>query len=312
MMIMIGTNGKTTKNLNKKILVIGGNSLIGSTFVQYAKDFYDLCMTTHTTSLSETNFNTINVDLLENANKIIDLIADYKPNYIIHCVAFPNVDFCENNQDLANILHVDRTKDIAQISYEIGSKLIYFSTDAVFDGNSSKKYNETDLPNPLSHYGKTKLKAEKILLDYEINTILRTTVVYGWHPRSRFTKWIINSLKNNQKVGAFVDQHNTPTLVDDIAKVILKIIEKDLTGLYNAVGTTCLSRNEFALKIAKKFELNEKLIIPTSSDEQKQLALRPKNGCLDNSNLENIIDFKFSNIDEGIDIIYEKSKLNYS
>mgnify|MGYP001157107624 CR=1 FL=1 len=296
--------------MNKKILVLGGSSLIGSTFAQYAKNLYDLCLTTHLNPLAEPNFTSVNIDLLKNSDSITDLITDYKPNYIIHCVAFPDVDFCETNQDMANTLHVDRTKEIAQISHKIDSKLIYFSTDAVFDGHFSRKYNESDLPNPLSHYGKTKLKAEKILLDYKINTVLRTTVVYGWHQKSRFTNWVIDSLKNHQKVGAFVDQYNTPTLVDDIAKILIKIIDKDISGLYNASGSTCLSRNEFALKIAKKFELNEELIIPTYSDKQKQLAPRPKNGCLDNSNLEKIIDFKFNNIDSGIDTIFEKSKIN--
>ena len=300
---------KNHKTLTK-ILILGGTSLIGSTFAQHTKNLYDLCLTTHSVPMVEHDFNTVNVDILKNANKIIEIITDYKPHYILHCVAFPNVDFCETNQNLANILHVERTKDIAKISYKIGAKLIYFSTDAVFDGNFSRKYKETDSTNPLSHYGKTKLKAEKILLDYKINTVLRTTVVYGWHHKSRFTNWVINSLKNNESVSAFIDQQNTPTLVDDITKVLVKIIDNDLSGLYNVSGSTCLSRNEFALKIAKKFELNDKLIIPTSSDKQKQLAPRPKNGCLDNSHLENALDFKFNDIDSGINIIFEKSKIN--
>jgi dTDP-4-dehydrorhamnose reductase len=293
-----------------KILILGGTSLIGSTFAQYAKNRYDLYLTTHSASMTDLDFNTINVDILKNANNIVQIITDYKPHYVIHCVAFPNVDFCETNQNLANILHVERTKDIAKISNKIGAKLIYFSTDAVFDGNLSRKYKENDSTNPLSHYGKTKLKSEKILLDYKINTVLRTTVVYGWHQKSRFTNWVINSLKNNQSVGAFIDQQNTPTLVDDIAKVLVEIIENDISGLYHVSGSTCLSRNEFALKIANKFELNNKLISPTSSDKQKQLAPRPKNGCLDNSYCENTLDFKFHDIDSGIDVIYEKSKIN--
>ena len=293
-----------------KILILGGTSLIGSTFAQYTKKIYDLYLTTHSAPMDQLDFNTVNVDILKNPNKIIEIISEYKPQYIVHCVAFPNVDFCETNQNLATTLHVERTKDIAKISYRIGAKLIYFSTDAVFDGNLSRKYVETDSINPLSHYGKTKLQAEKILLDYEINTVLRTTVVYGWHQKSRFTNWVLNSLKNNENVTAFTDQHNTPTLVDDIAKVLVKIIDNDLSGLYNVSGSTCLSRNDFALKIAKKFELNDKLIIPTSSDKQKQLAPRPKNGCLDNSNLENTLDFKFNNIDDGINFIFEKSKIN--
>ena len=123
------------------------------------------------------------------------------------------------------------------------SKQIYLSSDAVFDGNSNSKYIESDLTNPLSHYGKTKLNAEKILLESSSsNTVLRTTVIYGWHERSRFTNWVLKKLRNNEQVPGFIDQRNTPTLVDDLALAIKRIIEDDISGLYHAVGKSCLSR----------------------------------------------------------------------
>jgi dTDP-4-dehydrorhamnose reductase len=118
----------------------------------------------------------------------------------------------------------------------------------------------------------------------------------------------LNSLKSSQLVSAFTDQYNTPTLVDDLVKSVLKIFEKEITGLYNAVGETCLSRYEFALKLSEKFGYDNKLIVPTSSKEKNQIASRPPNGCLDSSKLENDINFQFSDIDTGIESIYQKSQ----
>ncbi len=294
--------------MTKKILIIGASGLVGSTVANYASQFHDLFLVNHNADFSLGSFPVLNIDLIKDRSSILNLIKDYKPDFVVHTVAFPSVDFCESNKQMADLLHVKITEDIGKACSSVGSRIIYFSTDAVFDGKTSKKYTENDLPNPISHYGKTKLNAEKILLSAGTNIVLRTTVVYGWHIKSRFTNWVFDSLKNLQKVNAFTDQFNTPTLVDDMAKAILQIFTKDKSGLFNTVGETCLSRYQFALKLAEKFNLDKNLIIPTLSMEKKQVAPRPANGCLDNSKFENDFSFKFSDINSGIDFIYERSK----
>ena len=294
--------------MTKKILIIGASGLVGSTVANYASKNYDLHLVNNKTDFSLQNFPVSKIDLIKNQSDILELIKDYRPDFVVHAVAYPSVDFCESNKQMADILHVKITDDIAKTCSNIGSRIIYFSTDAVFDGKLSRKYTENDLPNPINHYGKTKLNAEKILLENETNIVLRTTVIYGWHDKSRFTNWVLNSIKNSQEVPAFTDQFNTPTLVDDIAKAILQIFSKDKFGLFNAVGATCLSRYQFASKLADMFNLDKNLIIPTSSVGKKQIAPRPPNGCLDNSKIVNDIGFKFSDIDTGIDFIYNQSK----
>ena len=294
--------------MTKKILIIGASGLVGSVFANHASKKYDLHLINNTKNFSLQNFPVSNIDLTKNLPDLIDIINNYKPDFVVNTVAYPNVDFCETNPQMANFLHIETTKKISKVCNDIGSKILYFSTDAVFDGKISRKYTEKDSPNPINHYGITKLNAEKILLENKLNTVLRTTVIYGWHEKSRFTNWVLDSLNNSQQVTAFTDQYNTPTLVDDIAKIVLNIFSKEKAGLYHAVGPSCLSRYEFALKIAKKFDLDENLIVPTSFIDKKQIALRPSNGCLDNSKLENEIDFKFTDIDNGIKFIYEQSK----
>lgn len=289
-----------------KMLIIGGSGLVGSTLAEYALPNYDLHITYNENDIVPKKAST-KIDLLKDRLGTTKLIHIFKPDVVVHTAAYANVDFCENNPDLADLLHVDITKDIAQACKEVNSKLIYFSTDAVFDGKLDRKYSEDDTPNPINYYGKTKLKAEKIILEEsDNNVILRTTVIYGWHNRSRFTNWVLQSLKNNISVTAFTDQHNTPTLVDDLVKSILKIIDTEVSGLYHAVGKTCLSRYEFALQLADRFGLDKSLIIPTISSK-KQDAPRPLNGCLDNEKLEKMVKYEFSDVDTGILFMFNKS-----
>lgn len=284
-------------------MIIGGSGLVGSTLTKYAQKDFEIHQTKNTHDI-ENNLPTSKIDLLTQPDKILDLINEFKPNAIVHTAAFPSVDFCQTNPKMADLLHVEITKKITESCLKNNSKLIYISTDAVFDGKLDRKYREDDKPNPLSHYGKTKLQAEEIILGAsKDNVILRTTVIYGNHERSRFTNWVIELLKDGNVVEAFTDQNNTPTLVDDIVISILKIIDMKVSGLFHAVGKTCISRYEFAKLLAKKYSLNEKLIKPVTSHEKKQEAPRPVNGCLDNTKLENVIEFKFHSINDGIDFI---------
>ena len=293
--------------MSKKLLIIGGASLVGSTIIDYAKDDYEIFTTENNTPITNPKVSSIKVNLLDDQKQILDYIEKIKPSAVIHTVAFPNVDFCESNHELTDLLHVKITKDISEICSSVNSKLIYFSTDAVFSGNNSISYNELDTPNPLSYYGKTKLEAEKIILQNTDNIILRTTVIYGWHIRSRFTNWVLDTLKNKKPVTAFIDQYNTPTLVDDLAKSVFSIIEKDLSGLFHASGKSCLNRFEFAQKLAISFGLDKNLVVPTKSSDISQIAPRPKNGCLDSSQFEDKSGIKFNEIDSGIDHIFSLS-----
>ena len=291
--------------MSQKILVIGGTGLVGSTFLHYAPKNSEIFVTEHDATFTQSGITSQKIDLLKDKNKISEYIHKIKPTAVIHTVAFSSVDFCETNHELANLLHVEITKDIAKTCNETNSKLVYFSTDAVFDGKKSQKYSESEDPNPLSFYGKTKLDAEKIILaENDRNVVLRTTVIYGHQKHSRFTQWVLENLKNNQTVTAFTDQYNTPTLVDDLSKAIVKILELDLSGLFHASGKTCLNRYEFALKLAEKFQLDKKLVLPILASEKNQIAPRPKNGCLDATKLENLIGMKFCDIDSGISFIH--------
>ena len=293
--------------MKKKLLIIGGSGLLGSTLTDYTKVSYNVHITYNKNFPIDSSVNSTSLDLLDNRVKIIDLIKSLKPDVVIHTAAHPSVDICEINHKIADMLHVDVTQDIVDTCHSINSKLIYISTDAVFEGKLNKLYAENDEPNPINYYGTTKLRAEKVILNVSRNVVLRTSVIYGWHNRSRFTNWILGYLKEKKLVDPFSDQYNTPTLVDDLAKSIIKIMEQDISGLYHAAGKTCINRYEFALKLANKFGYDKNLITSVTSAQKKQDAPRPNHTCLNSKKLENLINYTFSDIENGISFIYKKS-----
>lgn len=295
--------------LSQSLLIIGGSGLVGSTIIEYGMRKFNLHVTINENDIKFENIPFTKLNLLDDENSIINLIKRLKPKVVVHTAALSSVDLCETNPQLANSLHVVTTKNITKICNEMNSKLIYLSTDAVFEGERNKRYTESDKPNPINHYGKTKLQAEKIILETSShNVVLRTAVIYGWHKRSRFTNWIIQTLRENKMVDPFIDQYNTPTLVDDLVKAILRIIELDINGLYHAAGKTCINRYDFTLELARVFGLNKDLIRPVTSIQKKQEAPRPISTCLDSSKLESLINLQFSDIISGISFILNKSK----
>jgi len=297
--------------MKSKLLVLGGSGLVGSTVIDYTKNDYDVIFSYNNNKIFVPNTKSFQIDLLNENNKIETIIQNYNPDIVLHTIAHSSVDLCETDHMIADKLHIDATQKIANACVCTDSKLIFLSTDAVFEGQLNKKYCEDDIPNPINYYGKTKLDAEKIVLNASLsNVVLRTSVIYGWHKKSRFTNWILDYLKDGKKVDPFSDQFNTPTLIDDLVKAIFNIIDNDISGLYHATGKTCLNRYQFATLLARKFSYDPTLIHPVTKLEKKQNAPRPISTCLDSTKLENAINFSFSDIISGIDSIFNKSKTN--
>ena len=288
----------------KKILIIGGSGFVSTNLIKYLPENWEIFATYNSNIIKSEKIKSFKINLLETPEKIIPIIQNIKPDYIIDTVAFPSVDFCEENHAIADKLHIHATKIISKISNEINSKLLFLSTDAVFEGQLNKKYIETEITNPVNYYGFTKLKAEKIVLaSSKNNVVLRTAVIYGVGIQSRFTNWILSYLRDKKPVDPFVDQFNSPTLVDDLSQVKLKILKNVISGLFHATGPTCVNRYDFAVMLAKEFNLDSNLVKPVTSSQKKQNAPRPISTCLNSSKLEEEINFTFRDLKTGISFI---------
>ena len=200
-----------------------------------------------------------------------------------------NVDQNERDKRFATKINVEGPKNVIRACKQIDSKLIFMSTDFVFDGEKKGYYIEDDIPNPISHYAKTKLDAELAIINSDIDYLIcRTAVLYGWNKEKlNFVTWVLKKLQNNERINIVTNQINNPTYVRNLAEIILKLIEKKASGIYHTAGDDALSRYEIAIKCAEVFEHDKKLINPIGS--MNQVAIRPKNASLNVAKLKSFL-----------------------
>lgn len=157
----------------------------------------------------------------------------------------------------------------------------------MFDGQKGM-YKESDVTNPINHYGLTKLQGEQAVMGLCDNFIVaRTSVLYG-RGRKNFTTWIIDELKNRKELTIVTDQFVSPTLNTDLSHQILALIEADATGIYHTAGAERISRFDFAQKVAEEFDLDSGLIVPYASECMNWVAKRPMDSSLDISKVSRV------------------------
>lgn len=298
----------TVDKHSKTILNIGANGFLGSHFFQLrkTKEVRDLNYQFLAADIENSNipnditFYHIDITNLQDTLKKIELVS---PDVILLTAAMTNVDQNEVDKDFATAINTEGPKNVLKACNKTGSKLVFMSTDFIFDGISKEgNYNENDTPNPLSYYAKTKFNAEQAIINSEIEyTICRTAVLYGWNKeKQNFITWIINKLQQNEPIQIVTDQLNSPTFVRNLAEILVKLIEKGAKGIYHTAGDCTLNRYEMAIKCAEVFNLKKELISPIECIEQK--AIRPKNAGLNISKLKRLIgsDLKIFNLDDGL------------
>ncbi len=290
----------------QKLLVTGASGLLGNWTVVLAERN---CAVTPTDVVEPQHPNAVKADIT-NVNAVNHLFLNLKPDVVIHTASETNVDRCETERERAWKINVDGTRNIADASLKMGAKLVYISTDYVFDGERSL-YSEDDVPNPIDFYGLTKLEGERQAMRRCKNAaVLRTSVLYGRHPtKQNFATWVINKLKQGQEIRVVDDHFNTPTLAENLALMALEVGECDLQGIFHTSGCERISRFDFACRIAEKFDLDCRLIKPIKmSDLKAWIAKRPRDSSLNTSKIQSVLVTKPLSINEGLDKLKEELK----
>ncbi len=264
-----------------RILITGSNGLLGQKIVkQLNKKKINFIATSlgknRNSNCSETNY--LSLDITD-AKQIENLIKNFNPTHIINTAAITNVDFCEDNQALCQKVNVDAVKLLFDACKLNNIHFIHLSTDFVFDGKNGP-YKETDKPNPLSVYAKSKYNSEQILLndDYKNWTILRTIIVYGEGEnlsRSNIVLWAKLALEKNQILTIVDDQFRAPTWADDLAWACIKVALLNAKGVYHISGPNTMSIYQMVKQIAEFYGYNPSLIQPIKSKTLNQKAPRP-------------------------------------
>lgn len=274
------------------ILVIGGG-LLGRAVALASKNSYETALTYNTNPIKIDGCETYQMDMTKN----LGLIQSLKPQCIILTAAMTNVDGCETDRPGAWRVNALSPKCVALASKEIGAKLIYVSTDYVFDGEKGR-YHEDDPTAPINYYGESKLAGERFIREIcQDSVIVRTSVLYGWNPaRENFVTWAANEMKLGNRINIVNDQYTSPTFSSNLADMILRIMDR--SGVFHTSGSERINRYDFSIKIAKAFRLDESLVNPITSNQLSWKARRPMDSSLDTSKVSRIA--KPLNVEEGL------------
>ena len=289
----------------KNFFLTGVAGLLGlNIFLQFKKKYkiYVIAHKKKIPGIQKINFK------LNQLNKLKKFLLKNNINYFIHAAAITNIEECEKNKKKAKNVNVQLTLDLAKICNEIGVKFIFISSDHLFNGKKNL-YNEGDFTSPLNYYAKTKIEAEKEILKINNSSLILRTNFFGFGPiyRSSFSDWIINSLESKKTINVFKDVYFNPVSIDFFIKSLIKILDKNISGIINISSDKKISKYIFALKLAKRFNLDNKLIMPCFFKEIKKnnkLVNRPRNMSLNNKKLKAILKLKHIDIDNMINTLY--------
>lgn len=257
-----------------RIVVVGANGMLGT----------DLCL-----FLKEQKIAPIELDLprfdITNVNQAINTIKSQKPDVIINVAAFTDVDAAESKKADAYAVNTQGTWAVALAAQECKAKLLYVSTDYVFDGKKQNPYSEKDATNPINYYGRTKLLGEKTVMQHlKHYFIVRTSWLFGKNGRN-FVKTILKLSQEKDLIEVVNDQVGSPTYTKDLSSAMFKIVNSDKFGIYHITNSSKCSWYEFAGEIIKQQGFATK-VAPITSDKIGRPAKRPANSVLDNRKYE--------------------------
>lgn len=221
--------------------------------------------------------------------KVFEVLSNIKPDAIIHCAAWTAVDLAEDDDKKAKVfnINVNGSKYIAKCAKQINAKMLYLSTDYVFNGKGERPWEPDDKDfQPLNYYGETKLLGEKAIVNtLEKYFIVRIAWVFGLNGNN-FIKTMINVGKSHDEVRVVNDQIGTPTYTYDLARLLVDMIETDKYGYYHATNEGgYISWYDFTKEIYKQYGLDTKVIPVTSEEYGLSKAKRPFNSRLNKTKL---------------------------
>jgi len=278
-----------------RVLITGGSGLLGRALTSASIDMgIDSVPAYHNNPIGQTS---VRIDITD-LYGVERTLREIEPDCVIHAAALTNVDLCEDDPARAWAINADATRNIADVCNDEGAKVIYLSTDYVFDGQNGL-YSEEAAPRPINVYGESKLAGEKFIMEYPGNVVARVCVLYG-AGRPNFVTWVVDSLRKNVPITVVTDQYNTPTYTGNCAQALLTMCKLDLRGIYHVSGRERMNRYDFAYTIAEVFGLNENLIKSATSTILHQRAKRPRDSSLNVQKAEKALRMRLANVREGL------------
>ena len=257
-----------------KVLITGSAGQLGTDLVASANHLgLDVIATSHA-----------DLDITDR-NLVLQKIASAAPEAIIHAAAWTAVDACESDIKKAMAINSDGTANVVNAARQIGARVIFISTDYVFDGTKATPYIESDIPNPQSVYGASKLAGERHL-DLNQDSVVRISWVCGEHGNN-MVKTILRLAATSPTLTFVDDQIGSPTFTSDIAPVLVDFARESRTGIWHLTNQGTTSWFGFAQDVLRAAELDPNRVQPiaTADLRPQRPAKRPANSVLENAHM---------------------------
>jgi dTDP-4-dehydrorhamnose reductase len=270
-----------------RLLVTGASGMLGANLALLAQDLgYEVLGWTNSRPLVRAPFATRTVDFRD-PQALAQAFKATQPDALINCAAQANVDAAEKHPEHAFRVNAEAAGELAKLARAASVSMIQISTDAVFDGTQGN-YRETDTPNPLNTYAKSKLAGEQAVAQANPEAAIARVVFYGWSltgTRS-LAEFFYNNLIAGKPVNGFTDMFFSPLYVAHLAKALLEMLQKRLSGIYHVYAPESLSKYDFGVRLAHEFGLDASLIRPISTLDSDLLAHRSLNLSMNTDKLQ--------------------------
>jgi dTDP-4-dehydrorhamnose reductase len=242
-----------------------------------------------------------------------ELLVSLRPEWVINCAGFANVDACEKDPTLARELNVDLPRALAAACKEWNARLLHVSTDSVFDGERCG-YTEADTPGPVNVYAQTKLDGEAAVLEQLPDALVVRTNFVGFSPEGKtgLADWIIRDLAQQKRIPGFADVVFTPLVANDFARILFEMMDQNLSGLFHVAGSSPVTKLEFAHMLARELGLDEQLIQPARLADAHLDAPRPRNTALNSERVEAALGRRMTSIADSIALLGEIRQSGYT
>ena len=281
-----------------RILVTGANGLLGQALVRTLSTApqYDVLASARDSELfaGGVSCGYTPVDITDYA-RVRRTFEDFSPGVVVNCAAMTQVDLCETEREDCWRVNVDAVENLASLCRSFGSRFVQLSTDFVFDGDDGP-YRETDRPDPVNFYGKSKLASENVsrAAGEDRWSVVRTILVFGQEARlsrSNILLWVAGELGAGRQIRVVTDQFRSPTYNVDLAVGIEQLIRTQATGIFHLSGPETMSVFDFARTVAEELNLDASLIIPTDAGSFVQAARRPPRTGFDIRKAKRVLDY---------------------
>lgn len=274
----------------RKIFITGVSGLLGSNLAKiYAADNEVFgSYLSHPCTIQ--GCQTFALDLVDE-KAVMPMIAEINPDWIIHCAAMTNIDFCESHRAEALAANVTASEHVARAAEQVNARLTHISTDAFFNGDKAS-YSEDDEPNPPNYYAETKWLAEQAVQRCASQAQVIRTNIYGWNLQDKLSlaEWFWINLKKGNSIQGFQDVYVNSILVNNLADVLKELIAlDDVSGILHVGGGECFNKYDFGCRLADVFGFDKSLIQPVALADSTLKAKRSLRMCLAIDKINNLL-----------------------